>query len=100
MPTEPDAPLIASLDDLMTTDEAAKFFNVSKKTVDMWRYGREQAAPKLPYFRLANKIYLSRAQLVWWLNEWQKRVIDKYHVDRMRRLEKGIKVGREFRRDV
>jgi hypothetical protein len=94
MPTVEGAPLIANYDDdLITKEQLAEKFHVSPATVDQWRYGRQGTMPRIPYLRLGNTMYFSKAQVTWWMNEFQKQV-DPYFEDRMRRLREGIKVAK------
>jgi hypothetical protein len=94
MPYIEGAPPIASLDDLMTQAEVMEFFGVHKTTLTKWRLGYDNK-PEMPYLRLNNIVYISRDQLVWWLNLLQHQV-DPYHSAMRRRTnnKKGLKVGR------
>lgn len=81
------------MEELITRRQLAEIFGVTEGTVDGWRYGRGGINAPLPYFRFANKVWLWRGGIIWWINKLRERP-DAYHIDRMRRLEKGIKVGR------
>lgn len=96
----PDVPPgIESLEELVTRGEFARQFNISEHTIDQWRYGRGGIEFPLPYIRWANRIYLWRGGIIWWLNKQIERP-DFYHLDRMKRNKKGAKVGKAgFSRD-
>lgn len=91
MPTFDGVPPITSLEDLMDRKALAEYFGISEKTVDNWRFGRGHKQP-IPWLRLANNIFFSRTQIVWWLNEYQRQP-DAYHAERMRRIKEGIPIG-------
>lgn len=85
-------PEIVDFDDLITRDDLAKFLDLSTQRLDRWRWGSE-GRPPIPYLRL-KKIYFSKKQVIWWLNQVQRNMPDKYRLDREKRLERGITVGR------
>lgn len=89
MPTVDGAPPIAGFDDLMTEQEVLDMFGISRSTLMKWRYGRDNK-PEMPYIRLNNRIFISKQQLAWWLNEVQKSV-DPYHYKFRNRNIKGLK---------
>lgn len=72
--------------DVISRADLAQFFQVTEKTVDKWRFGRDQ--PKLPFFRIGPRIYLSRAQVTHWLNEVQRKR-DPYFDEREREVRRG-----------
>lgn len=77
MPRTPDVPDIESMDDIITRDELIAFFGVVASSVDHWRYGYKDW-PLLPYLRIGRRVYFSKRQVVWWMNEMQK-LTDIFH---------------------
>lgn len=81
-------PPIRSLDELMTREEFAERFKISRVTIDQWRYGKGAVQVPMPYFRFANRIYLWEGALIWWFNQQVERP-DAYRIDRERRAKRG-----------
>jgi hypothetical protein len=78
-------PRFNNVDDLITIEDMAKFLGVRRRYLADARY----QDPALPYFRFGKMILLSKVQVAWWLNEIQETQIDKYFLDRRRRLANG-----------
>lgn len=85
-----DYPLIPNLDDLMRLDDVADHFGLKMTTLRVMRFQE----PRLPYLRFGGKIWISKTQFVWFLNRWQREKLDKYYLDRKRRVRAGLPIGK------
>lgn len=87
MPDSPDRPYpeFLSFSELKRIGEWADLLGLKRATLVRARYEE----PGLPYFRIGHDMYIAESQLVWWLNQRQRRVPDAYWMDRRRRLDVG-----------
>jgi len=58
------------VDDLIKIDEVAQMFNVSKVTIFAWK-----KSGKIPFYRIANKIYFKRNEVFDALKKIEKKVV-------------------------
>lgn len=85
-----DYPPIASYDDLLPLTEVAEKFGLKYGTLREMRFKE----PRLPYLRFGGKVWVSKTQFVWFLNRWQRERLDAYYLDRKRRVQAGLPIGR------
>ncbi len=83
--SDTERPKLESLDDLISEADLIEFLGVNKRAIQSWRYGKD-GKPMLPYVRVAKQIWYFKPQVVWWLNDWQNNVIDRYRVEHRKRL--------------
>lgn len=87
--TDNELPPLTSLSELWSMKELCDKLGLRPATVHKMRV----AEPQLPYLRLGAHVFFIEAQVVAFINEWQKQP-DPYYVDRMRRMRAGMKVGK------
>jgi hypothetical protein len=72
-----DFPPIPSYDDLITPDQLAEELGVNKTYIMRARF----IEPRLPYIRIRSanaSILFSKAQVTWWMNQFQKDSMIKF----------------------
>ena len=78
-------PRFPSVDDLLTIEEMAEKLGVKRR----WLADARYEDPALPFIRFGRRILVSKAQIAWWINEIQDTQVDKYFLDRRRRIVSG-----------
>lgn len=79
-----EIPPLTSLDDIISRDELAAFFNVKPGTINKWVYEE----PPLPYIKFKNRRYFTKSQVAWWMNQMQA-IPDQAHLMARGALRKG-----------
>lgn len=85
LPNSGDYPDFKSLDELYTAAQMAAKLGIKRRSLMEARYDE----PGLPFIRIGNLVLIAESQLVWWLNQRQRRVPDSYWMDRQRRIKMG-----------
>lgn len=78
-------PRFPSIDDLVSIEDMAQLLGVTRRHLADARFDD----PPLPYFRFGRRLLISKVQIAWWMNEKQTTQIDKYFIERRRRLSKN-----------
>ena len=78
-------PRFPSVDDLIPIEDMAEKLGVKRR----WLADARFEDPALPYIRFGRKMLVSKVQVAWWLNEVQDNQVDRYFLDRRRRIVTG-----------